>query len=52
MTDRAADNGVDNTTTNHCWRAAVAALATTTTAVAMMEARAMAAAKAVRTSFV
>ena len=40
MTERAADNGVGDTTANH----------RRTTAAAMMEARAMAAAKAVMTS--
>jgi hypothetical protein len=43
MTERAANNGVGDTTAN-------AALAARTTAAAMMEARAMAAAKAVMTS--
>ena len=52
MTDRAADNGVNDTTTNHQQKAAAAALAATTTAAAMTEARATVAAKAVRTSFV
>ena len=46
MTDWAADNGVGNTATNYQQRAAAAALATTTMAAVMMEARAMAAAKA------
>jgi len=47
MTDRAADEGVGDTTTNHTRRAAAVALAATTMAAAMTEARAMAAAKAV-----
>jgi hypothetical protein len=49
MTDRAADEGVGDTTTNHPRRAAAVALAATTMAAAMTEARAMAAAKAVNT---
>jgi len=57
MTDRAVDNGVGDTTTNHQRRAAVAALAAlaalaaTATAAVMAEARAMSAVKVVmRTS--
>jgi len=50
MTDRAADNGVGDTTTNLQLRAAAAALGATRTAAIMMEARAMATVKPVRTS--
>ena len=50
MTDRAADNRVDDTATNHQRRDAVTALAATTTATDMIEARVMVAAEAVRTS--
>ena len=50
MTDRAADNRVDGTATNHQRRDAVTALAATTTATDMIEARVMVAAEAVRTS--
>jgi len=42
MTDRAADDRVGYTTTNHQRRDAVAALAATAMAAAMAEARAMA----------
>jgi hypothetical protein len=50
MTERVADKGVGDTTTNHQRRAAVTALVATTMAAAKTEARAMAAVKAVRTS--
>jgi hypothetical protein len=50
MTDRAADNGVGYTTTNHQRRAAAAALAASATAAAIAEARAMVAVKVLRTS--
>jgi len=42
MTHRVADNGVGNTATNYQQRAAAAALATTTMAATMTEARAIA----------
>ena len=50
MTDRAADNGLGSTTTNHQWRATAVALAATAMAAAMAEARAMVAVKVMRTS--
>jgi len=50
MTDRAADDRVGDTTTNHQRRASAAALAATATAAAMAEARAMVAVKVMRTS--
>ena len=50
MTDQVADNRVGDTTTNHGRRAAVVALAPTTTAAIIAEARAMAPAKAWRTN--
>ena len=50
MTDQVADDRVDDTATNHQWRDAVTALAATTTATDMIEARVMVAAEAVRTS--
>jgi len=50
MTDRTADDGVCDTTTNHQWRASAAALVATATAAAMAEARVMVAVKVMRTS--
>jgi hypothetical protein len=50
MTDRAADDRVGNTTTNHQWRASAEALVAAATAAAMAEAMAMVAVKVMRTS--
>ena len=48
MTDRAADDGVGDTTTNHQQRASAAALVATATVATMAEARAMVAMKVLR----
>ncbi len=50
MTDRVADDGVGDTTTNHQLRAAAAELAAMATAAAMAEARAMVTVKVMNTS--